>query len=84
MTLYEILDEMGYLCDTHDIIFEINEWGLYIRKDFYYDGKPCNFNQSFSFEILKYRDLDNCVLEFEKALEKELSKKKGDEWCILY
>lgn len=72
MTLFEILDEMGNLSDTHDIQFEVNSFGVIIRKYFYYDGKPCNFNQAFSFEIFKHRDLEDCVLEFEKRLEKEL------------
>ena len=72
MTLFEILDEMGNLSDTHDIQFEVNSFGVIIRKYFYCGGEPCKFNQAFSFEIFKHRDLEDCVLEFEKRLEKEL------------
>lgn len=74
MTLFEILDEMGYLCNTHNIQFEVNEFGVIIRKYFYSYGKPYNFNQSFSFEIFKHRDLEDCVLEFERKLKIELGK----------
>lgn len=71
MTLFEILDEMGNLSDTHDIQFEVNSFGVIIRK-YFNDGEPRKFNQAFSFEIFKHRDLEDCVLEFERSLEKEL------------
>lgn len=72
MTLFEILDEMGNLSDTHDIQFEVNSFGVIIRKYFYCRDEPRKFNQAFSFEIFKHRDLEDCVLEFERRLEKEL------------
>ena len=72
MTLFEILDEMGNLSDIHDIQFEVNSFGVIIRKYFNYDDNPRNFNQAFSFEIFKHRDLEDCVLEFERRLKKEL------------
>lgn len=72
MTLFETLNEMGYLSNAHCIQFEVNEFGVIIRKYFNYGGKPYNFNQSFSFEIFKHRDLEDCVLEFERKLEIEL------------
>ena len=72
MTLFEILDEMGNLSDTHDILFEVNSFGVIIRKYFKLDDVPHQYNQLFSFEIFKYRDLEDCVLEFERRLEKEL------------
>ena len=74
MTLFEILDEMGNLSDTHDIQFEVNEFGVIIKKYFYYGGKPCKFNLSFAFVIFKHNDLEDCVLEFERQLEIELGK----------
>jgi hypothetical protein len=78
MTLFEILDEMGNLCDTHDIQFEVNSFGVIIRKYFDYGDNPCNFNQAFSFEIFKHRDLEDCVLEFERRLEKNWYMVKGE------
>ena len=75
MTLFEILDEMGTLSDTHDIQFEINSFGVIIRKYFTYEGKPNRFNQSFSFEVFKHEDLEDCVLKFEKRFETVLHSK---------
>lgn len=75
MKLFELLDDMGYLCDTHDIEFEINEWGVYIRKFYVYNNVVHKFTQSFSFELFKYVDIEDCVLEFEKRLEDEISKR---------
>lgn len=78
MTPFEVLDEMGSLCDTHDIQFEVNRVGVIIRKYFNYGDKPYNFNQIFSFEIFNHKDLEDCVLEFERKLEKELEKLRSD------
>lgn len=79
MTLFEILDEMGRLSDTHDIQFEVNNFGVIIRKYFYYGDKPYNFSQAFDFEIFKYKDLEDCVLEFERRLEIDLNSKRGED-----
>lgn len=79
MTLFEVLDEMGNLSDTHDILFEVNSFGVIIRKYFYCNGEPRNFNQAFSFDIFKHRDLEDCVLEFERRLEIELNKIEAKE-----
>lgn len=86
MTLFEILDEMGNLCDTHhDILFEVNNMGVIIRKYFYDNGRPCTFNQMFSFDVFKHKDLEDCVLEFERKLEKELEKRaKANEGGDIY
>lgn len=76
MELFEILNNIGYLCDIHDIEFEINEWGVYITKFYVCNNSTYKFTQSFSFELFKYVDIDDCVLEFERRLEKEIIRRR--------
>lgn len=74
MTLFEILDEMGNLSNTHELQFEVNNFGVIIRKYFYYGGKPYKFSLMFDFVVFKYKDLEDCVLEFERRLQIEMNK----------
>ena len=67
--LYDMLKNIHSVCDNHDVIFEINSMNIIIRKYFYHNGKPYNYNQAFTFEIFKYKDIDFCISEFEKRLK---------------
>lgn len=65
MERFKILNEMRKLCRSHDIVFEIDETGLIIKKYFEFNDKPNRFRLKFSFEMLNYINLkDDEVLEF--------------------
>lgn len=79
MNIFDLLSNMRYLCDTHDIEFGINKWGLFITKYYYYCGKLFKYSQSFSFDLFEYVDIEDCVLEFERRLEEEIARRKNSE-----
>ena len=79
MELFEILTNMGHLCKKHNIIFKISARGFFIKKYMYYDGKPHNFDLYFSFDLLEYLTIDDCIEVFEIRFKEEISKRRNNE-----
>lgn len=79
MTLFEVLDEIGCLVNDYNVIIEVTEYGLIIKKYFDYNNMPHCFKQIFNFEIFKMHDVEDCILEFNKRLEIELEGMRRNE-----
>ena len=75
MKMIDTFGKIADLCSTHDIFIEFNSWGLTIKKYFNWCGKPYNFNQAYTyFEIARYENLEDLVLDFERQLELKIDE----------
>ena len=80
MTTYEIIQEIQKQCGEHDVEFEINSFGLILRK-FGQDsfGAFC-FKYKYSAEILRHIDIQDLFEYFEDNFNLKIKeRRKGNK-----
>ena len=71
----ELLSEIRNLCRTYDVTFEVNSFGVVLRKMDYVNGELYKLSHIFETDLFGYKyEIEDIFMEFNILWNSEIEK----------